>query len=239
VIHLERLTDRRAFMESNLDRLGVDFAFFSAVDGADGVPAGLTNYDEAKCISRYGLPLRSGEIGCFASHYLLWQECARRNAPLAILEDDVTLSADFPEALALAEERIEKYRFIRLAGILERPFRVIETIGDTRQLIRFLVGPSGTQCYCLSPAGASALLEHAKFWTEPVDQYIDRFWYHGLGSNALVPFAAKSVKRSFPSAIGQRQGRRSLSRRVRRELVRGADVGARIVYNIKDRMGGR
>ncbi|CCF80089.1 putative lipopolysaccharide biosynthesis protein [Helicobacter bizzozeronii CCUG 35545] len=36
-----------------------------------------------------------GELGCYASHYSLWQKCIQLHEPIAILEDDVHLKPHF------------------------------------------------------------------------------------------------------------------------------------------------
>ena len=234
VINLERSADRKAFMEEKLRRLGLAYAFFPAFDGATENPASFPQYDPTRCSLRFGVPLTDGEFGCFASHYRAWQECRRRGVPVAIMEDDVELSPDFPKALALAEERIETHRLIRLSGLLDRPHRTIETIDGSCELVRFLRGPAGTQCYALSPNAAAALLAHAGTWVEPVDLYIDRFWRHGVLSKAILPYAAEEVDDPpFRDAIGDRETSRTLFGKARRELFRTIGGLQRVLYNAR------
>ena len=40
-------------------------------------------------------PLTSGEVGCFLSHYHVWRECIRIDAPILVLEDDGIVGDDF------------------------------------------------------------------------------------------------------------------------------------------------
>jgi glycosyl transferase family 25 len=231
LINLARSTDRRAFMEARLRQLGIDYEIFPGVDAVDGLPEGLDQYAADRCTRRFGAPLLPGEVGCYASHYRAWTECLHRNAPLAVLEDDVKLSSAFPEALALAEERAAEHRMIRLAGVFERQFRVIESIGETRQLVRFSRGPSGTQCYVLSPTGAEALLAGAQAWLEPVDSYLDRFWYHGLESKGILPFAAERLPEAEnASLLGERRRRKAIGK-TRREFYRVWDNVSRLFFN--------
>jgi glycosyl transferase family 25 len=235
VINLDRHPERRALMATGLMRIGVEHSFFTGVD-ALRQPALTTGYDEAGAMRHFGAKLMPGEIGAFASHFLLWRRCVDIGEPLTIVEDDVLLSDAFPDVLALADARISRYRLIRLSGIANRRFRVIEEIGNERRLIRYLRGPLGTQCYSLSPDGAAALLSGAQRWVEPVDHFIDRFWRHGVESNAIIPFEAREMDRTpMPSTIGRRVVGRTGVAKFRREANRLRDQAARLWYNLAHR----
>lgn len=43
--------------------------------------------------------MSESEKACFASHYLLWQECVRLNEKILILEDDIVFNKEFIEHL--------------------------------------------------------------------------------------------------------------------------------------------
>ena len=236
VINLERLPERRRIVEDDLGRFGLDYEIFPAIDGSRGEHEGISRADEAACLRNYGAPLIPGEIATFASHYLLWKRCLEAGEPFTIMEDDVQLAPGFPDALALAAERINEHRYLRLAGLKDRPYRVLETIGESQKLVRFLRGPTGCQCYSVSPAGAAALLAGADRWIEPVDLYVDRFWQHGVESKALMPFEAFEIDHAkLASSIGQRDFRRTGMAKFRRELNRIKDDAARVAYNLTHR----
>jgi GR25 family glycosyltransferase involved in LPS biosynthesis len=61
-------------------------------NGVDGKTIALNNYnlsvntDHKKCINLFSKP---GVVGCFLSHFTLWQKCLELNEPIAIFEDDV------------------------------------------------------------------------------------------------------------------------------------------------------
>lgn len=234
VISLVGMTERRSLIESQFEALGLGFDFLDAVDARKNEHVRLSRYDEAATMARYGAPLSAPEIGCFASHFAAWQLCVERDEPLAIFEDDVLLDPRFPEVLALAAARIEQHRLIRLFGKHNRSSRQLEALGSRYTLVRFQRGPIGTQCYCLSPAGARALLARATRWSEPVDHYLDRFWLHGVTSNAIVPYELKEMSRDIlVGAIGARSHRRTGMAKFRRELTRQTDALARLIYNIR------
>ena len=54
--------------------------------------------------------------------------------------------------------------------------------------MRFDKGPQGTVAYALTSGAAATLLEHASTWREPVDNYIDSFWVHGLLPIGVIPY---------------------------------------------------
>lgn len=193
VINLERSQDRRAFMEGQLRPLGLDYEFFPAVDASKGQLNGVSRYDERAALRWLGHPLQPAEVGCFASHYLLWERCADSGQPMMIMEDDVELLDGFRAAVHLADQHIARHRFLRLLALAERRHHLIERLPEPYRIVRYLKGPYGTQCYALSPEGARVLLEHARVWINAVDAYIDQFWAHGLASLAITPFHVRHV----------------------------------------------
>ena len=236
VLTLERMKARQERIAANLTELGVAFDFFKGVDASLGEHLSISRYDEAESLRIYAVPLLPGEIGCFASHHLLWQRCVESGEPIVVMEDDVTALPAFPEALAFAAGRIARHRFLRLAALHEdRPFRLLEENGPWK-VVRFLRGPVGAQCYCLSPEGASALLARAQPWIEPVDAYIDAFWRHGVESKAILPFAARTLdRRKATSTVGRQHKRVQGTAKFRRERTRLFQAAARALYNFRHR----
>ena len=101
VISLERRQDRRRhFVEKNKDKV-LSWSFYDAYD-AKGL--GLTYND----LKRMGFDtnqtwkdpmdkqhLSVGAVGCFISHFRLWEICIELNNPIMILEDDVIIEDEF------------------------------------------------------------------------------------------------------------------------------------------------
>ena len=104
VINLRDDPERRAFMKAQLDRLGLDYEFFDAIEGAR-YRDDPRWYDPKKSVAAVNRELRPGEVGCALSHAFVYKEVARRTLPCAfVLEDDAILSDDVPGVL----ERLEK-----------------------------------------------------------------------------------------------------------------------------------
>lgn len=238
VINLERSRDRRAFMQGQLRDLGIDYQFFAAVDASKGQLESVTRYDERAALRWLGHPLQPAEIGCFASHYLLWEQCARSGEPLVVVEDDVVLEPAFVHALALAAQRIEQRRFIRLCGLARRRTRLMEELPGGYRLVRYLKGPRGTQCYAISPDGARALLDGARVWIDAVDLYLDGFWLHGLASYAITPYHVLHEADGSPRSIigeGRWEVPRPLGRKLRREATHLTYQVRRAWFNLRQR----
>ena len=120
--------------------------------------------------------------------------------------------------------------FIRLAGLNKVAEVTIRPLEAPYRLVRFLKGPAGTQCYAISPEAARMLLAKAGAWIEPVDDYLDRFWTHGVQSVAILPFHIRhdveersdigdtraNRERSFVGPVGRTASRlyASLARRL-------------------------
>ncbi len=235
IVSLARSASRREqVLRNNFG--GISHAFFDAFDASIGGHEAVSRYDEATAIRKFGVALAPGEVACFASHYALWQHCMAIGQPIGVMEDDVDLSPSFEQAFNLAAKHIVARRFIRLAGLHQRPFRLVGALDDRFNLVRFKHGPAGTQCYCISPEGAARLLKHAGRWHEPVDLYIDSFWRHGLAALAILPFEAREHEaNSLDTTISGRQVRRSGWAKYRREATRLVQGLQRFVFNALDR----
>ncbi|KAF8565989.1 hypothetical protein P879_01893 [Paragonimus westermani] len=104
-INLLRRSDRRAKMEYFLDQLGIAARHVTAVDGKD-LNADLIASMGIKQLKGYADPyhkrsLKFGEIGCFLSHFYLWQEMIEHGYQrILILEDDVRFAPAFVRNLA-------------------------------------------------------------------------------------------------------------------------------------------
>lgn len=63
-----------------------------------------------------------GELGCFASHYLLWEKCLELNEPIVVIEDDAQLEECFDDSMKNINE-LQPYGYVRLfVNGRKRPF---------------------------------------------------------------------------------------------------------------------
>ncbi|MDP2621463.1 MAG: glycosyltransferase family 25 protein [Hyphomicrobiales bacterium] len=228
VINLERSADRRQAMSARLTNLGIEHTFFRAVDGACGEHLTAGRFRPGLA-ARYGGFLSPGEAACFASHARLWAECEALGEPITVLEDDVDLDDRFPEALRKAEVAIAGGAiFVRLCGLIQRPHVDVSDAGDGYRIVRYLKGPSGSQAYALTPEAGRRFAAEAQEWAEPVDDFVDRFWLHGVPSMAVLPYRASRAP--VASTIGTRQ-RLSVGARWQRKVRRAIDTVRRTAHN--------
>lgn len=214
---MARSTDRKERMDKLLAGKGLEFRYFEAIDGKAGDHPLFAKHDRRLAEIRYGFQLAPGELGCFASHYLLWETCVREQRPLLIMEDDIELADDFDESFRIAGEKIEDYGLLRLSSHKRRDFFIREDVGSRHKIIQFVQNPSGTSCYAIAPWAAARFLEHANVWFEPVDCLLDRYWDHGVGCCAIYPFAVTHIAQTNEqSEIWDGVGRGPRSSRSRR-----------------------
>lgn len=198
VINLPRASDRRAHIVSSLNKFNVEYEIFSAVDGNKDPSYRERFYSSQLRMLCYARPLSNSQIGCFASHYELWKKCIELDQPILVLEDDIELASNFDALIQFAAQKIERYRYIRLWGVFERPSSQVE---DGIKL--YHRGPSGTQGYMLSPAAAQKFIDNATRWIEPVDEYMDKFWINGNLPYCVTPNAVYCVNEFESSIVNQ------------------------------------
>ena len=103
VISLKSRKDRKEkFEEANRQHLeGLEWSYSEAINGSNltlqSLNAGGFDTDKNWRDPLLNRVLTKGEIGCFLSHYKLWEECSEGDEPMLILEDDAVLS-EAPDA---------------------------------------------------------------------------------------------------------------------------------------------
>eukprot|EP00116_Pleurobrachia_bachei_P002051 sb/3462313/ len=100
LINLTRRTERRKRMLMLLELLGIQVKIFDAVDGRQ-LTQEILDSMEVKQLVGYEDPyhkraLKFGEIGCFLSHFRIWEEMVAKNyQKVLILEDDLRFALNF------------------------------------------------------------------------------------------------------------------------------------------------
>lgn len=228
IINLERSPDRRATALRQIAHLGLGASISPAVDGAT---ADLDRYRPFLPAPNRFLrqPLSPGEIGCFASHHRLWQECVAADRPLLVLEDDFLLAPEARGVIDRLPDIVRRFRYVRLAASLPRASRPVERLPDGRSVSLLAKGPHGTVAYALTPEAAALLLVHATTWREPVDHFVDSFWIHGLLPFCITPCPVGCPRGGSliePSRFDRGRGLERLTRR----LVRLPRTVRRLAY---------
>ncbi len=136
-----------------------------------------------------------GELGCYASHYSLWEKCIDLNEPICILEDDITLKENFKEGLDFLEKHIQELGYVRLMHLLYDPNVKSEPLDHQNQEIQEYIGiikayseGVGTQGYVITPKIAKVFLKYSQRWVVPVDTIMDATFIHGVKNLVLQSF---------------------------------------------------
>ncbi|OPG20692.1 glycosyltransferase family 25 protein [Helicobacter pylori] len=150
-------------------------------------PCAFKNFFYA--LKHCGKRMGFGELGCYASHYSLWQKCIELNEAICILEDDIIIKDRFKESLEFCRQHINELGYIRLMHLEENVAKQKTPVKGVSQILNFKDG-IGTQGYVLAPKAAQKLLKYsAKEWVMPIDCVMDRHYWHGVKNYVLEEFA--------------------------------------------------
>jgi glycosyl transferase family 25 len=188
VINLEASVDRRHYLCAQLDRLGIDYEIFKAIEPPQATEW-FQRYDELRYLRNTGRKASPGEIACFGSHAALWKKAVETGQPLVVLEDDVEILPTFPSALAEAARLIDTYGFLRLAdnGPSRRVRMTPMEAAGAFSVVWYTRYAFGSHGYAIDPETAAAFLAHSAIVAGPPDLFIKRFWEHGRPLYGLLP----------------------------------------------------
>ena len=180
-----------------------DFDFFIGVDARSDKHPLLERIKNKAFLYNMGRSHAIGEVGCYASHYLVWQKCVELNEPILVFEDHIALNTDlFRKSLNITKQHIEKCGFIRLQDSKNKLFYSIEK-HNTQQLVKYLKVPQGTACYAIAPDAARAFIKHSSTFKYPVDVFLRNTWIH---KQPMFGVLQAGLQRSQqPSIIGNRK----------------------------------
>uniref|UniRef100_A0A8C4NGT3 Glycosyl transferase family 25 domain-containing protein n=1 Tax=Eptatretus burgeri TaxID=7764 RepID=A0A8C4NGT3_EPTBU len=181
VINLVRRPDRRKYMLRALQEQSISCKLVDAVDGAalnksamDALGISMLPSYEDPYSDR---PITKGEVGCFLSHYRVWQEVvARRLQFVLVLEDDVRFELFFRRRLMHLMRDIDhanlEWDLIYL-GRKKMEFNFPEVaVNNVKYLVRADYS-YWTLAYVLSQSGARKLLSGNPLGQIlPVDEYL-------------------------------------------------------------------
>ncbi|MGD9669443.1 MAG: glycosyltransferase family 25 protein [Hyphomicrobiaceae bacterium] len=198
LINLDRCPSRLAAVDAQLSGLGVEYMRISGVDGQDKVPLRWVHeFDRTS-------NMKSGEIGCYASHLLICEQILERGFACAvILEDDVEIDRDFSrvvsEILGCAPDA---WDIIHLSTKFKKPAFPVRSLERGRALVRYARLPVNSACYLISSRGAAKMLAPGlRKW--PIDLEFRFAWERGLEIFGLYPPAVRQ-KHGIASTIDGR-----------------------------------
>ncbi len=163
-INVAQRTDRRAFMEQQLKRLGLEAIRIEAV-----TPAELTDAERARmrAVRPPDRPMLDGPLCCSLSHERTLTAMLATGEPWAlILEDDVVLSDKLGAFLAAFEQSPPQARAVRIEAAALATLTLLRPAGEFAGvgLHRFAGYNEGSAGYLISRDGARMVLagEHIR-----------------------------------------------------------------------------
>lgn len=200
VISLRSAEDRRERFAHRAEPATLEYSFF---DARQTLHTKLSYEPSAVRVS-YGRELRQGELGCYSSHFALWDQLVEDDEAdqYIVLEDDIIADWKRLAAIARYDFSVDGVSFVRLYQ--KRPTEFIVTkrryILPSFCLVQNLGFAYGTQGYVITKHGASLLMNACRTVRRPIDDEMDRFWAHGIPNLALFPFPI--IEEDVSSSIG-------------------------------------
>ena len=232
VISLARAAARREKMRRQLEEMNLNHTVIDAVDGATldlSQYADRLRFDKWKFLR--GRELSRGEIGCFLSHYQLWESLAANKTECAlVLEDDPVLDKNFAEVAAAAAQVKWRWDVILLSSRKRyKVDRVLCPLPHNRRLVRYNKRVGTTRAYLINLGGARKLLGICRDISAPIDWRYAEWWANNLEFYAVDPAITKDG--GEPSLIGEPPRlRRDFGEWLLASLVRFHNWQARHLY---------
>ncbi len=171
LINLDKDTERLAFMMNNFDRLGTPVERFPAVDGRLFPVETFERFVAERPRDGKKTWMR-GQMGCFLSHFGVWQKIAEGNARFAaVFEDDVYLSPVLGKLFANDDWIPDNVDLVRLDTSTNRLLMNRSSVINAGER-KFYRVQSTSWCaggYLLSRRTAQQLIELAPQYHQPAD----------------------------------------------------------------------
>lgn len=239
IINLEKSKERRDFIYNQFDNLPqkIGYQFFKAVYGKEEPNHPLfSKYNEKKRFARKGHYMSLSQLGCFASHYLLWQKCIELNQGIIVLEDDAIIHSNFPDVLNFIESNENTFEFFWLSppapARRNQKGKVVYS-SEKLQVARYKKGWGNATGYFINPNAARKLLDYCNKWILDVDIMMERYWENKLDHLAIIPACVEpdfSKESNIP--VDKQQGKRSLKTKILREIYKTKDNVNKFIYDL-------
>jgi glycosyl transferase family 25 len=207
---------RRAAFVATVPDSAIEWEFF---DACTGVGQGLA-YNDKRVRMLNNRPLQNGELGCYSSHFHLWNWLERSTDydQMVVIEDDVVMDWGFLAEMSRGDFQSQGIEYLRLFAKMPSPWRFVASpfLDRYRHLIQFTGYPLGTQAYLVTRDGAKKFRRNGQVIEAAVDVYMDRTWEHEVLNLAIFPFPA--YERHQSSSIGE--GRFESAARQPQDLMR-------------------
>jgi glycosyl transferase, family 25 len=200
VISLDTSVDRRRAFIQMAHGTKLDWEFFPAYRGTTEP----LQYHERIAVRHCGRSLSAAEIGCYASHFKLWEWLSNSEFDQAIIfEDDVIVDWAVIEKLAVS--RISDYGIDLLRLHTVHPFngRIVKhrLFSPNSHVVLIRGIALGAAAYLLSKSAARTLVSIYYNVYLPLDWILPRYWEHMIVNYCMFPFPV--IERYGGSTIGE------------------------------------
>lgn len=166
VINLKTSVRRRKKTESQLNKLGLPFEIFEAVQGSALTKNEILSWYDANFYNDRPTYHTSGMVGCTLSHYFVYKRIVEQKIEKAlILEDDMVLSKNLPALLNEISKKIRNDEIIMLFYQSYFPINLCATsaqsVKDKFKLyqVNDLKGLRSTAAYVVTYRAANTMLK--------------------------------------------------------------------------------
>lgn len=179
-------------------------------------------YSEELNREQFHMPLRAGEIGCYASHLAAWKELVESgDEAMAVFEDDILVDPDLPAVLEALSRDPSGWDVVKLMGRQVEKLAGSRALTGRRRMVRYRRVPSLTGAYVISARGAMKLLAGRRPFGRPVDVDMRHWWECNLCVRGVHPYPVRSAPSSQVSTIGDREVAKRLPQRLKRLYLQG------------------
>lgn len=194
VISLPEAAQRRDFMRAQLEKLGIAFDFFDAVDGRKFNVPNHPVYAKYRRRAFFGKDLTGGELGCLLSHRKIYERMVEHGIERAVVfEDDAILHEDLPRVIEALLRHTDKFDLVRFLGsekVAKLEQKIVMPITGEYTLNRLCSTPGGAHAYLITLAGAKKLLAKMQRNYLPVDILMGHVWVTGVRGYIVQPGVA-------------------------------------------------
>ena len=225
VINMAANSTRMARVTAELERIGVPFERFEAVNGRALDAQKLAQvYDPQANLTRARHPMVGPEIGCYLSHLHLWQKIAADTAEGAIiLEDDFATDDDLAQVIAALAQDGGGWDITKLFSARTGQKLIGQrALTPTRQMATPYKVPNTTLGYAIRKEAAAHLAATVLPVSRPIDEDHKHFWEHGLRIALVVPcplsFGDDHAETGTITAARLEKTKRSVSGKLRQAI---------------------
>jgi glycosyl transferase family 25 len=236
VVSLERATERRAFVSTVYDDLGVEPVIIDAVDGQQLTDSQLASYSDLRATFSYGRSLSRAEIAIALSHLSICRRMVDEQIEeVVVLEDDVRPTPELLDVLAARSSFPIDFDVMTLHSLFEwaTPTPVDDQVlaGGFR-VCRYARTPMGAQAYLLRRPGAARLLDVAFPVRLPADELLFRPHPAHLAVYGIEPSPVRHDE--FPSELHRVPPPPNERPWWEQAMLRGVQWAGRVQHRLRD-----